>query len=110
MVDLSFLENFTKGDTQKMKRYINIYLSIAPEAFSQMKQHVLNKEWEQLRVKAHSLKPQADYMGIPSLKAVLVEIEQNVQRGRLTRLSELYKKAHRIHTQSIPYLKRFVNS
>ena len=30
MVDLTFLEKFTKGDKNKMKRYINMYLSVAP--------------------------------------------------------------------------------
>lgn len=110
MVDLSFLETFTKGDMKKMKRYITIYLRIAPEIFEHMEQHVVNKDWEQLRIKAHSLKPQADYMGIPSLKSVLVEIEQSVHEKKVERLPELYEKAVTIHLASIPYLKAFVDS
>ena len=48
MVDLSFLERFTKGDTHKMIRYIRIYLDIAPDAFEQMGQHVVDQDWEHL--------------------------------------------------------------
>ena len=39
MVDLSYLESFTKGNSVKMKRYINIYLSIAPQTFQDMERH-----------------------------------------------------------------------
>ena len=38
MVDLSFLVSFTKGSEEKMKRYINIYLSVAPGVFEKMEQ------------------------------------------------------------------------
>ncbi|GJM17432.1 MAG: hypothetical protein DHS20C13_27590 [Thermodesulfobacteriota bacterium] len=110
MVDLSFLETFTKGNKDKMKRYINIYLKIAPETFQNMEQHVIDKDWEQLRIKAHSLKPQADYMGIASLKAVLVEMEQSVHEEKFERLRELYEKAAKIHAESIPHLKNIIAS
>lgn len=110
MVDLSFLERFTKGDTRKMKRYINIYLAIAPGTFEQMEQHVIDQDWEQLRIKAHSLKPQADYMGIPKLKAVLVEIEQSIYEAKFERLFALFEKASAIHTESLPFLKAFTDA
>lgn len=109
MVDLSFLEKFTKGNKEKMKRYINIYLSIAPETFQHMEEHIVDEDWEQLRIKAHSLKPQADYMGIPSLKSVLIEIEQSVYKEEFERLNELYERASMIHTESTPYLEAFIN-
>jgi len=110
MVDLDFLREFTKGDTVKMKRYINIYLDVAPETFRSMKQHISDKDWEQLRIKAHSLKPQADYMGIPELKSLLVEIEQCVINGACKKLKHLYEQAEIIHTKSIGSLKQFVDS
>lgn len=36
MVDLSFLEQFTKGNKNKMVRYIGMYLRIAPATFKDM--------------------------------------------------------------------------
>lgn len=110
MIDLSYLEKFTKGDTKKMKRYIDIYLNIAPETFQKMEQDINNKDWEQLRIKAHSLKPQADYMGIQGLKAVLVDIEKNVLEEKFEKIHELYEKASAIHFESTPLLKSFIDS
>ena len=110
MVDLSFLVSFTKGSEEKMKRYINIYLSVAPGVFEKMEQNIIEQDWDQLRINAHSLKPQADYMGIPALKAILIEIEQSVHEGQFKILPNLYEQASRIHTESIPYLEAVVKS
>jgi HPt (histidine-containing phosphotransfer) domain-containing protein len=68
MVDLAFLKKFAKDDPQKMKRYISLYLEVAPNTLEEMKRNLENEDWEQLRINAHSLKPQADFMGIESLK------------------------------------------
>lgn len=110
MVDLSFLQKFTKGDSKKMKRYINMYLSIAPGVIRNMEQNITDQDWEQFRINAHSLKPQADYMGIPSLKSALVEIEQHVEKGKFERLNELYEKISILHANSIPHLKAFIDA
>ena len=74
MIDLTFLKNFTKDDSKKMKRYISLYLDVAPKTFEEMKRNLENRDWEQLRINAHSLKPQADFMGIESLKEELIKI------------------------------------
>ncbi len=110
MVDLSFLEKFTKGNKEKMKRYINIYLSIAPDTFKNMEQNIFDKNWEQLRINAHSLKPQADYMGIDNFKPILIEIEQNVYEGKTEALNDLFEKASGMHAESVPFLKEFIDS
>lgn len=47
-------------------------------------------------------------MGIPSLKTVLVEMEQRVQEQRFELLKGLYKKASIIHTASVSYLEEEV--
>lgn len=110
MVDLSFLEKFSKGDTNKMKRYIKIYLSFAPDTFKNMEQHVVEKDWEQLRIKAHSLKPQADYMGIPRLKSALTEIEDVVSSGKFEQLGSLFEIAQNIYYESELPLKAYIDS
>ncbi len=109
MIDLSFLEQFTKGDKKKMKRYINIYLSIAPKTFQVMKKNLQEEDWDQLRINAHSLKPQADYMGIPSLKAALVNIESQSKGGNKTILQKLFQNALKFHKESEASLKRIVS-
>lgn len=108
MVDLSFLEKFTKGDKKKMKRYIGMYLNIAPGTFDKMEQNIMDHDWEQLRINAHSLKPQADYMGIPELKNVLIQIENIASQGNFDILQQHYKKAFQLHIQSEIRLKDFI--
>ena len=104
MIDLSFLEKFTKGNTSKMKRYITMYLSTAPEIFERMNENIAQENWSELAINAHSIKPQTDFMGIESLKNILIEIEKGVQNRDYERLKDLYHKAYEIHKKSEVFL------
>ena len=105
MVDLSFLKKFTKDDPIKMKRYISLYLDVAPKTFKEMQENLKIGDWDQLRINAHSLKPQADFMGINSLKEELVKIEDAVRLNNLGAIEELFKAALNISNISEKMLK-----
>lgn len=105
MVDLTFLKNFTNGNEKKIKRYIGLYLDITPYTLEKMKQNLAEGDWEQLRINAHSLKPQADYMGINDLKNCLVEIENGVKQGSLDQMDFLVRQAVKIHQESEVFLR-----
>ena len=105
MVDLSFLEKFTKGDEKKMKRYILLYLDVAPKTLEEMQRNLENRDWEQLRINAHSLKPQTDFMGIISLKNVLVKIEEAVKEKKLDDINKYFSQAKNISINSTNSLK-----
>ncbi len=109
MADLSFLYKFTKGNEIKIKRYINMYLSIAPEIFERMNTDIQNQSWADLAINAHSLKPQVDYMGIPELKATLMTIENQIKKGETEGLKELYEKALQLHQQAATILEDKMN-
>ncbi len=100
MVDLSFLKKFTKGDSKKMKRYISLYLDVTPKTFEKMEFNLENEDWDQLRIYAHSLKPQADFMGISSLKNVLIEIEEAVKKNNFDAISKHFDLAKDISINS----------
>lgn len=76
LTDLTFLTSFTKGDKDKMAKYINMFLQAAPGIITGMETHMANNDWAQLRTAAHSLKPQAGYMGFKQGEALLKTIEQ----------------------------------
>ena len=76
MINLAFLENFTKNDMSKMVKYINMFLQLAPASIETMKQQHAAADWVNLRTTAHSLKPQFAYMGIDSLKESILRIEE----------------------------------
>ena len=100
MIDLTFLKKFAKDDPKKMKRYISLYLEVTPKTMQEMQRNMENKDWEQLRINAHSLKPQADFMGINSLKAVLIKIEEAVQMNHTDKIEVLYNNALALSMES----------
>lgn len=110
MVDLSFLEKFSKGNNTKMRRYISMYLKMAPETFERMHQNIKDKSWPELAINAHSLKPQAEYMGIDTLKELLIEIEKKIKNDQLEDMETLFKKAKSIHDESEVFLQDFMNN
>ncbi|MGK0385865.1 MAG: HPt (histidine-containing phosphotransfer) domain-containing protein [Patiriisocius sp.] len=100
MIDLTFLEKLTKGDIQKMKKYISMYLSVAPEIFERMRKSLHEENWSSLALNAHSIKPQTDYMGIESLKQVLMEIEYALVKEKYHSLTTLFETAFELHEKS----------
>jgi len=100
MTNLTFLRNFTKDDPEKMKRYISLYLDVAQKNFEEMKRNLADKDWEQLRINAHSLKPQADFMGINSLKEELIKIEEAIVTKKFDVLENLLFKSLKIAADS----------
>ncbi len=109
MVDLTFLKKFTKDDPKKMKRYISLYLDVAPKTFEEMKRNLANGDWEQLRINAHSLKPQADFMGIDSLKEHLIKIEEAVKANNFDVLENLFNASLKISDDSESLLKEMLD-
>lgn len=110
MVDLTFLKKFSKGDIQKMKKYVSMYLNTAPDSFEKMNQNIQDKSWSDLAINAHSLKPQAEFMGIPSLKELLIEIENKVKNAQFNDLESLFEKASAIHVESEIFLRDYIEN
>ncbi|MBP8158062.1 MAG: Hpt domain-containing protein [Flavobacterium sp.] len=109
MVDLTFLKKFTKDDSVKMKRYISLYLDVSPKTFEEMQRNLKNEDWEQLRINAHSLKPQADFMGITSLKEELNKIEEAVKTNNLDGIEKLFNTSLEISINSENVLKEMLS-
>jgi HPt (histidine-containing phosphotransfer) domain-containing protein len=105
MIDLTFLRKFTKEDPVKMKRYISLYMDVAPKTFEEMERNLRNEEWEQLRINAHSLKPQTEFMGIISLKEELIKIEEAVKMNHLDGMEALFISARQLSDDSVTELK-----
>jgi HPt (histidine-containing phosphotransfer) domain-containing protein len=110
MVDLSFLKKFTKDDPIKMKRYISLYLDVAPKTFEEMQLNVQSGDWEQLRISAHSLKPQVDFMGISTLKEELIKIEEAVKLNQLDNIENIFNKSHEISIDSVNLLREMLKN
>ncbi len=64
VTDMNFLEQFTGGKSDKMHKYIGMFLDNAPRLLENIEQGLLKKDYSQIKVAAHSLKPQLSYMGV----------------------------------------------
>jgi len=74
--DLTFLRTFTSGDSAKMTKYINMFLGMAPQSLTQMRQQVDAGDWKGLKTSAHSLKTQLKYMGAAGAAELASTMEQ----------------------------------
>lgn len=111
IVDLSFLTKFTKGDKNKIKYFIEMYLRTAPQLFNEMGDSFESMSNDELYSRAHSLKPQCAYVGIIGLKEMLVEIE-NATKQNLDRNStqELVHKAIDLNNRGMAELSAQLES
>ena len=82
-----------------------MYLSAAPDIFERMQNDIDTKNWSNLAINAHSLKPQVDFMGIAALKELLVKIEEGVKAGETESLAALHNKAYQMHQEAEPILR-----
>jgi hypothetical protein len=90
MIDLTFLEKFSKGNSEKIISFVKLYNRTAPKLFEELLNYAIQKKWEDVSIKAHSLKSQVKYMGIDGLDTLLAEIEfkakEDQDRSELTEL------------------------
>ena len=101
ITNLSFLSNFAAGDTARMKKYIGMFLQIAPQQMQKIRTALAASDWDGVRANAHSLKPQITYMGINGGDVLIKKIEDDASSrtnlGELPavvdRMDDLCKKA-----------------
>jgi HPt (histidine-containing phosphotransfer) domain-containing protein len=108
--NLEFLKNFTKGDKDKIKRYIGMYLSTTPQVILDMEKFLEENDFESVRLKAHSIKPQVQYMGIAELSALLLQIESIIdQKQEISQLPALITSVKTINDKATIELKQFLD-
>jgi response regulator RpfG family c-di-GMP phosphodiesterase len=73
--DLTFLQEFTKQDQVKLKKYIHIFLENAPKMLSQLKTAWADQNFDGVKIAAHSLKSQLKTMGVQEEDSHIQAIE-----------------------------------
>ncbi len=63
-INLDYLKQLTKNNSETIAEMIEIYLEETPQLINTMKQAIDNKNWELLRITAHSIIPSFSMMGI----------------------------------------------
>lgn len=107
--DLTFLESFTGGNPDKMKKYMNMFIQMCPGQLTLMSDHLKNQNYDQLRAAAHSLKPQITYMGIKRGESLVKEIEHMAAEKRdVEKLPGMLDEFSSICTLAVDELKQHI--
>jgi hypothetical protein len=109
LTDLRFLVSFAGNDQAKQKKYVGIFLQNAPLLLRQLVQGVENKQYEQIKISAHSLKTQLNYMGVKEEMSHVHELEQiSIYAYRHDEMAALVKNLEKVCAKAFSELEEFL--
>jgi len=76
MLDLAHLREISGNDTVTMLEVIDVFLEHAPTLMRELHDHHATRDGNGLKRAAHKLKPMLAYVGMTSLHARAVQLEQ----------------------------------
>jgi HPt (histidine-containing phosphotransfer) domain-containing protein len=107
VTDRAFLRQFTGHKTDKMEKYIGMFLENAPRLLRNIDEALAASDLPALRIAAHSLKPQLTYMGVKEELSHIFLIEQTAgEAGHLGKLPALIKNLHRVCAKAFEELRQ----
>lgn len=110
-IDLTFLNSFTAGNPEKVKKYIAMFLNHCPGQLTIMKEQLSSGDYSGLRGTAHALKPQITYMGIKSAEDLIKKIEHlSGSQTDVASLPGLFDNFNNICTQAMAELKEEIGA
>jgi PAS domain S-box-containing protein len=74
-VDLSYLKDFSGGDTSFIKEMLGLFLSDAPNQIIMMKEYLDEKDWDKLGKLGHRMKPNFQMLGMDKQREMAFSIE-----------------------------------
>jgi PAS domain S-box-containing protein len=80
-IDLSYLKQLSNGSNEFINQMITIFLEQTPKAILSLEQSLEKEDWVALRATAHKMKPSFGFMGIKSLKELIVLLEAEAEKG-----------------------------
>jgi hypothetical protein len=101
LYDLTYLRKFTRDDEAKVRKYIQTYLRTSERIFNELEKAGREGNWDDAYTKAHTVKPQVQYMGINQLMEIILEIENHakIEPGTVS-LANLVDQAMDIYKRS----------
>ena len=90
VTDMTFLKQLTGGNPQKMQKYVLMFLENGVKLLASMDQALAVKDYQAIKIAAHSLKPQLSYMGVKEEVSHIFLIEQAA--GSSAHFDSLYER------------------
>jgi HPt (histidine-containing phosphotransfer) domain-containing protein len=108
-INLTFLNSFTGGNPEKVKKYISMFLGYCPGQLATMNDQLNAGNYDGLRGTAHALKPQITYMGIQGGDELIKKIEHMAgTKTDVEKLPELFSTFRSLCEQAMIELKEEV--
>ena len=79
IVNIAFIQDFTKGNTDRIAKMVNMFLKFTPDEMEKMQELFDEKNYPELGTLVHSFKAKFTYMGMPQLSVIAKEIEYNAK-------------------------------
>lgn len=89
-----FLENFQYFDNEVVLEIINIFIDEYPERMETLKRNIDEKDFEQLKFNAHSLKGVVANFVAPEVQELARQLELKGANKDLSDAESLYKELH----------------
>ncbi len=105
ITDMQFLTQFTGGKQEKISKYVTMFLENAPVLLAKLQNALELKDYNGMKIAAHSLKPQMSYMGIKEDVSHVSLIEQTAGEAHFERLPELVSILERVCDKAFCELK-----
>jgi PAS domain S-box-containing protein len=74
-VDLSYLKDFSGGDTSFIREMLSLFLSDAPNQIVMMKEYLEEEGWDKLGKLGHRMKPNFQMLGMDNQREIAFSIE-----------------------------------
>jgi len=108
VTDMQFLKQFTGGKEDKQQKYIGMFLENAPKLLDSLEKALAIKDYNTIKIAAHSLKPQLSYMGVKEDVSNIFLIEQSSgESAHQESLPQLVNNLKRICSKAFEELKNY---
>ncbi len=106
VTDMNFLRSFTGGNPEKVQKYVGMFLENAPKLLDSIDKGLASKDYQAVKIAAHSLKPQMSYMGIKEEVSNIFLIEQSAgETAHYERIPGLVANLKRLCVKAFEELK-----
>lgn len=109
VTDPRFLISFAGNNKEKQKKYIQIFLDNSPKLLAQLQSGLEQKDYELIKIAAHSLKTQLNYMGVKEELSHVFELEQMASHPhKHSEISELIFNLNKVCEKAFAELQELI--
>ncbi|MBL7772788.1 MAG: tetratricopeptide repeat protein [Chitinophagaceae bacterium] len=111
LTNLRFLSSFAGNNKDKEKKYVQIFLQNSPNLLAQIENGIRDADYGAIKIAAHSLKTQLNYMGVKEEISRVYELEKKAgDNYAISDLSELVTNLKLVCAKAFEELETFLKS